>query len=297
MKLASFTHGGVRKIGSVADDEVRTIASRSPNESLTLRDLLDAGDEGLAYIRRCLSGATETIKLRDVKLEAPIAHPRKFLGLGGNYHAHIAEIKRKMPNFVQPDNQVWFNKQVTCVIGPTDEIHKPRVSDSLDYEAELAVVIGRRCRHVQAADAHKVIAGYMVCNDVSLREWQMRAPTQMLGKSFDTHGPTGPWLTLGMSIDEAQDLEVKTHVNGGLRQHGRTSDFIYGIREMIAELTTVFTLEPGDILATGTPPGVGAAMTPPGFLRVGDVVRIEIEKLGMLENPVVAEPAELPLSY
>jgi 2-keto-4-pentenoate hydratase/2-oxohepta-3-ene-1,7-dioic acid hydratase in catechol pathway len=297
MKLVSFTHGGVGKIGALVDDEVRTIANKSPHEPLTLLDLLDAGDEGRAYIQRSLSGATETFKLRDVKLGAPIAHPRKFLGLGGNYHAHIAEIKRKFPGFVQPDNQVWFNKQVTCVIGPTDEIHKPRVSDALDYEAELAVVIGRRCRHVQVADAHKVIAGYMVCNDVSVRDWQMRAPTAMLGKSFDTHGPTGPWITLGMSIDEAQDLEVKTHVNGELRQHGRTSDFIYGIREMIAELTTVFTLEPGDILATGTPPGVGAAMDPPGFLRVGDIVRIEIEKLGVLENPVVAEPTPLPLSF
>jgi len=297
MKLASFTHGGVGKIGSVVDDEVRTIANKSPNEPLTLLDLLEAGDEGYTYVRRCLSGAGETLKLRDVKLEAPVARPRKFLGLGGNYRAHIAEIKKKMPNFVQPDNQVWFNKQVTCVIGPTDAIHKPRVSDALDYEAELAVVIGRRCRHVQAAEAQKVIAGYMICNDVSVRDWQMRSPTGTLGKSFDTHGPTGPWITLGMSIEEAQDLEVKTHVNGELRQHGRTSDFIYGIREMIAELTTVFTLEPGDILATGTPPGVGAAMTPPGFLRVGDVVRIEIEKLGRLENPVVAEPAALPLSF
>jgi 2-keto-4-pentenoate hydratase/2-oxohepta-3-ene-1,7-dioic acid hydratase in catechol pathway len=297
MKLVSFTHGGVGKIGALVDDEVRTIANKSPHEPLTLLDLLDAGDEGRAYIQQSLSGATETFKRRDVKLGAPIAHPRKFLGLGGNYHAHVAEIKRKFPSFVQPDNQVWFNKQVTCVIGPTDEIHKPRVSDALDYEAELAVVIGRRCRHVQVADAHKVIAGYMVCNDVSVRDWQMRAPTAMLGKSFDTHGPTGPWITLGMSIDEAQDLEVKTHVNGELRQHGRTSDFIYGIREMIAELTTVFTLEPGDILATGTPPGVGAAMDPPGFLRVGDIVRIEIEKLGVLENPVVAEPTPLPLSF
>jgi 2-keto-4-pentenoate hydratase/2-oxohepta-3-ene-1,7-dioic acid hydratase in catechol pathway len=295
MKLVSFTHGGVLKIGSVVDDEVRTIANKSRSEPLTLLDLLDAGDEGRTYVRQCLSGATETIKLRDVKIEAPIAHPRKFLGLGGNYHAHIAEIKRKLPNFVEPEHQLWFNKQVTCVVGPTDAIHKPRVSDALDYEAELAVVIGRRCRHVQVADAHKVIAGYMVCNDVSVRDWQMRSPTGTLGKSFDTHGPTGPWLTLGMSIDEAQDLEVQTHVNGELRQHGRTSDFIYGIREMIAELTTVFTLEPGDILATGTPPGVGAAMTPPGFLRIGDIVRIEIEKLGVLENPVVAEPAPIPL--
>jgi 2-keto-4-pentenoate hydratase/2-oxohepta-3-ene-1,7-dioic acid hydratase in catechol pathway len=295
MRLASFTHAGARKIGVVVDDEVRTIANKSPNVPLTLLDLLDAGDEGRGHISRCLSGVTETLKLRDVKLEAPIARPRKFLALGGNYHAHVAEIKRKIPNFVHPDNQVWFNKQITCVIGPTDAIHKPRVSDALDYEAELAVVIGRPCRHVRLADAHMVIAGYMVCNDVSVRDWQMRSPTGTLGKSFDTHGPTGPWITLGMSIEEAQDLEVTTHVNGELRQHGRTSDFIYGIREMIAELTTVFTLEPGDILATGTPPGVGAAMTPPCFLRVGDTVRIQIEKLGVLENLVVAEPEPLPL--
>jgi len=169
-------------------------------------------------------------------------------------------------------------------------MHKPAISDEFDYEAELAFVIGERCRHVKASDAGRVIAGYLVCNDGGVRDWQRRSPTGTLGKSFDTHGPIGPWLTLGMSIDEAENLEIRSWVNGELRQHGHTSDFIHHIGEMIEELSTVFTLEPGDIFATGSPPGSGVAMTPPGFLKVGDVLRIEIERLGTIENPVIAEP-------
>jgi len=210
--------------------------------------------------------------------------------LGGNYHAHVAEVRRKMPDFKVPPNQVWFNKQISCIIGPYDPIHKPVISDELDYEAEVAFVIGERCRHVKAADAARVIAGYLVCNDVSVRDWQRRSPTGTMGKSFDTHGPIGPWLTLGLAVEEVEDLEIRTWVNGEQRQQGRTRDFIFHIGEMIEELSTVFTLEPGDIFSTGTPAGVGAAMAPPGYLKVGDVVRIEIERLGVIENRVVAEP-------
>ncbi len=286
MKLATFTHQGRTAIGVVTDEEIAEL----DGAPVGMRALLAAGEEGRALAARAMDRGGPRLRLAEVKLEAPVPDPRKFLGLGGNYKAHVAEILARRPDFPVSDRQTWFNKQVTCVTGPYDPIHKPKVSDSFDYEGEMAIVIGRRCRHVKAADAEPAIAGYMVCNDASVREWQSRAPTMMLGKSFDTHGPTGPWLTLGLSIEEAEDLEVRTWVNGELRQQGRTSDFVHGIGAMIEELSAVFTLEPGDILATGTPSGVGAAMTPPRFLRAGDLVRIEIERLGAIENPVILEP-------
>jgi 2-keto-4-pentenoate hydratase/2-oxohepta-3-ene-1,7-dioic acid hydratase in catechol pathway len=289
MKLVNYLQNGSTHVGVLTTDGIVKLGEDRPTPPSVL-ELLDAGDNGRDYVAKSVKSARSRIELAQVKLTAPVPNPRKFMAIGGNYRAHVAEIRAKMPNFVVPDNQVWFNKQVSCIIGPFDAIHKPKVSNALDYEAELAFVIAKRCRHVRPADAHRVIAGFMVCNDVSVRDWQMRSPTGTLGKSFDTHGPTGPWLSLDMPLEQTDDLGVKTYVNGELRQNGRTSDFIYSIRAMIEELSTVFTLEPGDIFATGTPPGVGAAMSPPNFLRAGDVVRIEIEALGAIENPVILEP-------
>nr|WP_237465079.1 fumarylacetoacetate hydrolase family protein [Leucobacter luti] len=203
-----------------------------------------------------------------------------------NYREHAAEARAA--GIPTPKNQLWFNKQVSCIVGPHADIVKPSVSDALDYEIELGVVIGQQCRHVSAADAHAVIAGYLVANDVSVRDWlQHRSPTFTLGKSFDTHGPIGPWLTTADEIEDPQSLRMRLTVNGEVRQDWRTDDMIYNIAAQIAELSTVMTLMPGDIIATGTPAGIGA---PTGnFLRVGDVVRAEIEGLGAIENTVVGE--------
>jgi len=217
-----------------------------------------------------------------------VMRPRKFLGLGGSYKSHIEEVAHL--GVQMPKNQTWFNKQVTCVNGPYDPIHLPKVSDTLDYEGELALVIGKRCRHASGPEARSVIAGFLVCNDVSVREWQMRAPTATLGKSFDTHGPLGPWIVTADELPNVHDLSIKTWVNGELRQNGRTSELIYRFGEMLVELSTVFTLEPGDILTTGSPAGVGGAMRPPRYLKAGDVVRIEIEGIGHIENRVIPEP-------
>lgn len=166
---------------------------------------------------------------------------------------------------------------------------KPAVTEKMDYEAELAVVIGRTCRHVPVEKARSVIGGYMVCNDVSARDWQLRTPTHTLGKSFDTHGPIGPWLVLDHEIADPHDLDIRMYVNGAQRQAGNTGSMIHNIYEQIAYLSTVMTLKPGDILATGTPSGVGAALTPPIFLNAGDVMRVEIAGIGHIENPVVDE--------
>jgi 2-keto-4-pentenoate hydratase/2-oxohepta-3-ene-1,7-dioic acid hydratase in catechol pathway len=166
----------------------------------------------------------------------------------------------------------------------------PRVSTQLDYEGELAMVIGRKARHVRAADAMSVVAGFMVANDVSVRDWQRRAPTATLGKSFDTHGPVGPWLTTLDAIPDPAGLTIRTWVDGELRQQGHGSEMIWSFGQMIEELSSVFTLEPGDILSTGTPAGVGQGFDPPRFLTEDQVVRVEIEGLGHIENRVVAEP-------
>jgi 2-keto-4-pentenoate hydratase/2-oxohepta-3-ene-1,7-dioic acid hydratase in catechol pathway len=167
----------------------------------------------------------------------------------------------------------------------------PRASSIVDYEGELGVVIGTRCRHVAPADARDVIAGYCIVNDVSVRDWQRRSPTMTMGKSFDTHGPIGPWIVTEDEITDPQDLWLTTTVNGEVLQDASTSNMIFGIAEQIAHLTTAFTLEPGDVLATGTPAGVGIFRDPPILLKAGDTVRIEISGIGALENPVVDEPS------
>jgi 2-keto-4-pentenoate hydratase/2-oxohepta-3-ene-1,7-dioic acid hydratase in catechol pathway len=289
--VSFYSQGALREralhTGVLDGDEIAVV--ERDGQHLDARSLLMMGQNRDSVLRQALTSGRR-LPFDASKLAAPIAEPRKFLGIGLNYRSHLEEALARNPSMTRPSHQIWFNKQVSCVTGPFDPIHKPKVSEQLDYEAELAVVIGSRCRHVPTDHAHEVIAGYMVCNDVSVRDWQKRAVTATLGKSFDTHGPTGPWLTIGMSIEEAENLGITTWVNGEVRQQGRTSDLIHGIREMIAELTTVFTLEPGDILATGTPAGVCAGMPKPQFLKEGDVVRIEIERLGAIENRVIAEP-------
>jgi len=220
-----------------------------------------------------------------VVIEAPVPRPGKFLGIGLNYIDHISETGR-----AQPQSPTVFNKQITCVIGPGAAIHKPKQSDQLDYEGELGLVIGRRCRHVPRDLAHQVIAGYMAVNDVSVRDWQARSPTMTLGKSFDTHGPTGPWLVTADAIGDPHALEVKTLVSGELRQLFNTRQMVFDCYYLVEYLSSVFTLEPGDIITTGTGSGVGARMSPPVFLKDGDVVTVDIENIGILRNPVITEP-------
>ena len=224
--------------------------------------------------------------LEEIRLLAPVV-PRKYLAIGLNYADHIAESGMQAPEF-----PVFFNKQVTCVVGPGEDVHMPRVSKLLDYEGELALVIGARCRHVPVESAHEVIAGYTIANDVTVRDWQLRTPTMTIGKSFDTHGPLGPWLVTPDELGDPHDLTIKTHVNDELRQDGSTREMISDCYQQVSHLSEAFTLEPGDVIATGTPAGIGAVRQPfpEGLLKVGDVVRIEIEGIGELRNTVVEEP-------
>jgi 2-keto-4-pentenoate hydratase/2-oxohepta-3-ene-1,7-dioic acid hydratase in catechol pathway len=284
MRLVTFHGPDGLHVGRATGDEVVDVTAARPDLPRDMAELLALGDAALDAVR-----ATDSPRLpsADVRLSAPVPRPPKFLAIGLNYAAHVAE--SGMP---KPDVQLWFNKQSSCVIGPAEPIHIPRASSMVDYEGELGFVIGRRCRHVPAARAAEVIAGYTVVNDVSVRDWQFRSPTMTMGKSFDTHGPLGPSLVTADEIADPHALRLQTWVNGELRQDAKTDDLIFDCYAQVEHLSTAFTLEPGDVVATGTPAGVGIAMKPPKLLRAGDVVRIEIEGVGVLENPVIDEPSD-----
>ena len=288
MKLVTFCHRSHTSIGKVVGDQVIDLPAPDPGIARTMLELLQGGPAQMARARAIDIAQAVTIPLADVRLEAPVPNPSKFLAIGMNYKKHVQEAIEA--GLKVPDSQVWFNKQVSCVNGPFDPVFIPRASDKVDYEAELGVVIGKRCRHVSVADAPSVVAGYTVMNDVSVRDWQMRSPTMTLGKSFNTHGPVGPWIVTADELPDPHALRLKMIVNGELRQDEMTGQMIYNIWDQIAYLSTVMTLEPGDLIATGTPSGVGLAMKPPQFRKPGDVMRVEIEGIGHIENVVVQEP-------
>jgi 2-keto-4-pentenoate hydratase/2-oxohepta-3-ene-1,7-dioic acid hydratase in catechol pathway len=281
MKLCRFEHSGRIRIGKVTRNSVVDL-SGVPGVGTSMRELL----ADLPRLRPALDAAVAPSHALDaVRLLAPIDDPQKYLAIGMNYKAHADEAAAA--GIPIPKSQLWFNKQVSCISGPYDAIELPKVSDKLDYEAEMAFVIGTRCKHVRAADARRVIAGYLVANDVTIRDWQARSPTFTLGKSFDTHGPVGPWITTDDEVADPLKLDIRLAVNGKERQRGTTGDMIYDIYAQIEYLTTVMTLEPGDLIATGTPAGVGIASN--FWLKDGDLVRVEIESLGAIENRVRAE--------
>jgi len=285
MKLCTFRHGPDLRLGVVLDGGVVDLAAAAPELPRDLAALLAAGEDALRRAAAAAAAARERLPLESLSLAAPIARPPKFLAIGLNYADHVAESALETPKF-----PTVFNKQSTCVVGPRDAVHMPRVSQALDYEGELGFVIGRRCRHVPRERAREAIAGYLVVNDVTVRDWQLRVPTWTMGKSFDTHGPLGPWLTTADEVGDPHDLRLRTWVNGELRQESSTRQLIFDCYALVEHLSTAFTLEPGDVVATGTPSGVGIAMKPPHLLRVGDRVRIEIERLGALDNEIVPEP-------
>ncbi len=284
MRIASFSHAGRRRLGVVVGEEIID-GAHDPCLPERLEILLAAGTSGRIALDRLLASDAPRFPLSEVHLGPPITRPGKFLGIGLNYADHVEET-----GLERPENPTFFNKQVTCVHGPYDPIHLPRVSEKLDYEGELGFVIGRRCRHVPVDRAHEVIAGYLIVNDVSVRDWQQKAPTMTLGKSFDTHGPIGPWLVTTDEIPDPQGLDFRTTVDGEQRQASNTRHMIFTCREMVAFLSTAFTLEPGDIIATGTCGGVGVRMKPRGYLKLGQRVRVEFQGIGWIENEVIAEP-------
>ena len=280
MKLVTFSKDGQVATGRVEGDQVIDLTSAGLPASM--RELLAGGD---ASMNKAAAASGQSYSLEDVELLAPVPNPSKILAIGLNYKDHIEETGLGTPEF-----PMFFNKQATAVNGPYAPIHMPRVSEKLDYEGEMGFIIGRRCRHVPRDRAHEVIAGFCVCNDVSVRDWQMKAQTFTLGKSFDTHSPFGPFLVTSDEVGDPHDLDLKTWVNGELRQDSNTRHLVFDCYDQIATLTAAFTLEVGDLIVTGTPSGVGIGFKPHKYLHVGDRVRVEIDRLGSIENEVIAEP-------
>lgn len=283
MRLARFEFKGETRTGVVMGRGiVDLVLAGVANPDLLA--IIQGGDAALDDIRGRIDGIAPHHQLSDVRLLAPY-RPGKYLAIGMNYQKHLEESLRVRGATEAPTHQYWFNKQTTCISGPHDPI-EPGASEKVDYEVELGVIIGKPAKSVKAADARSHIFGYVVANDVSARDWQRHTPTFTMGKSFDTHGPIGPWIVTADEIADPQALELRCLVNGEMRQSSNTSLMIHAIASQIEYLSTAFTLEPGDLIATGTPEGVGMAMEPPRFLKPGDVVRCEIDGIGAIENRV-----------
>lgn len=284
MKLARFEFNNEISCGVVTDNGIIDFKKIDfPHHDL--QSLIEAGPEALAKLKEHCEGVAAHYPLTDVTLLAPIPRPGKFLAIGMNYKKHVEEASKLGVD--ERKHQTWFNKQITCVNDPFGKIEKG-VTEKLDYEVELGVVIGKRSKKLTADNVRDAIFGYLIVNDVSARDWQFHTLTFTMGKSFDTHGPIGPWIVTADEIENPENLDLRCYVNGELRQSNNTSQMIHGINDQLIYLSTAFTLEPGDIIATGTPEGVGVAMEPPVFLQPGDVVKCEIDQIGAIENAVVA---------
>ena len=289
MRMAAFFYQGQPQVGLVSDD-LQTVslldmplADRELG-ALTLVDRLSRG-EGLPA-----QGAS--VPLADVQLRAPLPHPRRnIFCVGKNYHAHAKEFARSgFDSSAQaggeiPAEPIIFSKVPECVIATGEAIEMPLVSIAIDYEAELAVVIGKGGKGISKADAMDHVWGYTIVNDVTARDWQNRHMQWHMGKSFDTFCPMGPWLVSADALD-GTNTRVRCWVNGQERQNASTTDLIFDIPTLIETLSAGITLYPGDVIATGTPVGVGIGFKPPQYLKAGDVVRVEIDGIGVLENPV-----------
>lgn len=284
MRLVTFMNAdGRRGPGLVVGQGVVDLRRALPDDRLDMLALL-AGHEGRLAALSEAAHQPADFELSQVRLLAPIERPGKILALGLNYRDHAAEA-----NLALPEVQTWFSKMTTAVNGPFDPVQLPQVSSKLDYEAELAFVIGKRVRHATREQAKASIFGYTCANDVSVRDWQLRTSQFVVGKSFDTHCPFGPWIVTADEIGDPQSLQVRCSVNGEVRQDSNTREMVFDVYSMVEHLSQAMTLEPGDLILTGTPAGVGAVAKTPRYLRAGDMVRVEIERIGFIENTVVNE--------
>ncbi|KCZ86106.1 5-carboxymethyl-2-hydroxymuconate delta-isomerase [Hyphomonas adhaerens MHS-3] len=280
MKIANYSTiaGGHSRIGIVTGDT-----------------LIDAGFQGsMAELiaqwpsqkdrLQALSASGKGLPLSSVRLHAPIERPGKIWAIGLNYADHIEESKMETPS-----QQVWFTKAQSSINGPYDPILIAKGGDFVDYEVELVAVIGKRGKHIRASDARDYVFGYCVGNDVTERRWQHAGPQWSLGKSFDTHAPIGPWITTADEVADPHALGISCSVNGETRQNSNTRNLVFDLWQQIKHLSGAMTLEPGDLIFTGTPGGVGAAMDPRQFLQAGDVVRCDIDQLGFIEGTMERE--------
>lgn len=286
MKLCTFrVQTGVTALGVVVGDRVIRIADHLSTAPRNMIGLITEWAGWREPLQQLINSGVPGIPLDQVTLLAPVPRPGKILGIGLNYADHVEESGMDMPA-----DQLWFAKMSTAAAGPFAPIDLPRVSEALDYEAELVFIVGKRCRHLTQETAQEAIFGYCVGNDVSVRDWQLRTSQFVLGKSFDTHAPFGPWIVTRDAVDDPHQLGIRCFVNDEQRQNSNTNQLIFDCYQQILHLSKVMTLEPGDVIYTGTPGGIGGGFKPPRFLRVGDRVRVEIDQLGAIENIVRQEP-------
>ena len=284
MKLATYKAADAPELGVVTGDRIVSLTRAAPRLAHDMLDLIARWPSLEREVRALADAGAESLPLADVRLQAPIRRPGKIMAIGLNYADHIAE-----SGMAKPDNQVWFSKAVTAANGPFDPVQISKTAKTLDYEAEMVVVIGKGGRHIARADAPAAVFGYCVGDDASERTWQLRTQQWVLGKSFDTHAPFGPWITTTDEVSDPHALCIRGLVNGELRQASNTRHLVFNVWDQIEHLSQAMTLEPGDLIYTGTPGGVGMAMKPPQYLRAGDRVRVEIDGLGAIENPIVDE--------
>jgi 2-keto-4-pentenoate hydratase/2-oxohepta-3-ene-1,7-dioic acid hydratase in catechol pathway len=282
MKIARFTTHNQDGIGLAVEGGIVDVGKRMSRPIATMLDVIENWVELRPQLQR-LQSCQPDLAMHEIVLRAPIARPGKILGIGLNYADHAAEARMDLPK-----EQLWFAKLVTTISDPFGVVQLPKVSDCLDYEAELVFVIGRKCRHVSREQAASMIFGYCVGNDITVRDWQFKTSQFILGKSFDTHAPIGPWIVTSDCIDP-HCLSIRCFVNDEERQSSNTRQLIFDCSAMVEYLSKVMTLEPGDLVFTGTPAGVGAARKPAVWLREGDRVRTEIEGIGSIENRIVRE--------
>lgn len=288
MKLVTFHQNGRLRLGALREENGKSYVTDLYNADAGLPSdiiaFLEGGAVTLERAKKALAStpASSGIPLESVKLAAPVPRPGKILCIGLNYRDHAAESGMTLPEF-----PTVFTKYNNTVIGTGEAIVIPPATTKPDWEVELGVVIGKRAKNVSEADALNFVGGYVPYHDVSARDYQMRTSQWTMGKTFDTFGPMGPALTTADEIPDPHNLNVELSIDGEVMQKSNTSNLYFTINQLIADITAVMTLEPGDLIATGTPGGVGQSRNPPRYLQDGEVVRIEIEKLGVLENPVV----------
>ena len=286
MRLITFTHQGKRRLGARSGNSIIDLNATDPSIPSTMREFLEAGDDAFSKAHAAIDKGAHAISATDVTIQAPIDDPKKIICIGLNYADHATESGMPIP-----EEPIVFSKYASSIIGPSANIVAPSASSQVDYEVELVVVIGKRGRNISEEDALNYVAGYMVGHDVSARDYQLEKPGAqwMMGKTFDTFAPIGPDLVTTDEVFDPHNLGIRCILNGETVQDSNTSQLIFGVPQLIAYLTHVFTITPGDLIFTGTPPGVGMGHDPQLWLKHGDYVICEIDGLGRLENPVVLD--------
>ncbi len=290
MRLVSFVHEGQIRLGAIrmagAKELVFDLNRIEPRLPVQMEAFLESGQSALSLAAQALAHAPveAALALDGLALKAPIPRPGKIIAIGQNYLMHVEEAKQ-----VASEYPIIFAKYNNTVIGSGEPIVLPKLSQQVDYEGELGVVIGKRCKGVPVSEALRCVGGYTALNDVSARDYQHLTSQWTMGKSFDTFAPMGPTLLTADEVANPQNLNLRVTIGGEELQSANTRDMIFSVAQLISTISAVMTLDPGDVIATGTPGGIGAVRTPPRWLRPGEVVRVEIDGIGVLENPVVAE--------